>query len=52
MKLTVDGKEVELNQFAKSIFSGIIAGAVTSLRGVKKNWSEIQIKVNANDKQG
>jgi len=52
VKLYIDGKEIELNQFTKKIFSGIIAGAVTSLRGVKEDWREIQITVNANDKQG
>jgi hypothetical protein len=27
------------------IFGGIIAGAVESLRGIKKDWKEIEIKV-------
>jgi hypothetical protein len=45
MKLLVDGKEIELNEFASKILSGTIVGAVTSLRGVKKDWKEIGIKV-------
>jgi len=51
VKLSIDGKEIELNQFATKIFSGIIAGAVSSLRGVKKDWREVQIVVHAIDKQ-
>jgi len=45
VKLLVDGEQIELNEFATKIFSGIIAGAVTSLRGIKKDWKKIEIKV-------
>ncbi len=44
-KLTVDGEEMALNEFVTKILSGTIVGAVTSLRGVKKGWKEIEIKV-------
>jgi len=45
VKLVVDGEEIALNEFATKILSGTIVGAVTSLRGVKKDWKEIEIKV-------
>jgi hypothetical protein len=44
-KLKVNGEEVELNEFAQKILAGTIAGAVTSLRGIKKDWKEISITV-------
>ena len=44
-QLFVDGKEVALNEFVEKILSGTIAGAVTSLRGIDKNWKTIEIKV-------
>ena len=45
MKLSVDGEEVALNEFVVKILSGTIVGAVTSLRGIKRNWKQIEIKV-------
>jgi hypothetical protein len=44
-KLLVDGEEVDLNEFVAKILSGTVVGAVTSLRGVKKDWKTIEIKV-------
>ena len=44
-KLFVDGEEVELNEFVVKILGGTIVGAVTSLRGIKKEWKEIKIEV-------
>jgi hypothetical protein len=44
-KLTVDGEQIELNEFVAKILSGTIVGAVTSLRGIKKDWEKIEIKV-------
>jgi hypothetical protein len=45
VKLRVDGEEIRLNKFVVKIFGGIIAGAVESLQGIKKDWKEIEIKV-------
>jgi hypothetical protein len=45
VKLLVDGEEIDLNEFVVKILSGTIVGAVTSLRGIKKDWKEIEIKV-------
>ncbi len=44
-KLLVDGEEIDLNEFVTRILSGTVAGAVTSLRGVKKDWKTIEVKV-------
>jgi hypothetical protein len=44
-KLIVDGEEINLNEFVVKILSGTIVGAVTSLKGIKKEWKEIEIKV-------
>jgi hypothetical protein len=45
VKLSLDGEEIVLNEFVVKILSGIIVGAVTSLRGIKKDWKQIEIKV-------
>ena len=45
VKLQVDGKPIELNEFVIKILAGTIAGAVTSLRGIKKDWREIRLEV-------
>jgi len=45
VKLHVDGKPVDLNEFVVKILGGTIVGTVTSLRGIKKDWREIRIEV-------
>lgn len=45
VKLLVDDEEIELNEFVVKILSGAIVGMVTSLRGIKKDWKKIEIKV-------
>jgi hypothetical protein len=45
VKLLVDGEEIELNEFASKILSGTMVGAVTSLRDVKKDWKQIELKI-------
>jgi hypothetical protein len=44
-KLVVDGEEIPLNEFASKILNGTMVGAVSSLRGVKKDWKEIEIRI-------
>lgn len=46
MKLKVDGKEIPLNEFVEKVFSGIIAGALTSLKGIKEDWEKIEIELS------
>jgi len=45
VKLLVDGEEIDLNEFATKILSGTVVGAVTSLRGIKKDWKKIELKL-------
>jgi hypothetical protein len=45
VKLVVDNEIIDLSEFVEKILGGTIAGAVTSLRGIKKDWKEIEIKV-------
>jgi len=45
IKLLVDGKEIPLNEFVNNMLGGTVVGAVTSLRGIKNDWKEIQITV-------
>jgi hypothetical protein len=45
VRLLVDGEEVDLNEFVDKILGGTVVGAVTSLRGVKKDWKKIEIAV-------
>jgi len=47
VKLFVDGEEIDLSEFVVKILSGTIVGAVTSLRGIKKDWKEIEVKVTS-----
>ena len=44
-RLTVDGEEIDLNEFVEKMLEGTIIGAVTSLRGIKKDWKKIEITV-------
>ncbi|MEM3704045.1 MAG: hypothetical protein QXX79_06495 [Candidatus Bathyarchaeia archaeon] len=45
VKLLVDGKEINLNKFVVKFLGGTIIGAVSSLRDIKENWKEIEIKI-------
>ncbi len=45
VKLFVDGEEIDLSEFVVKILSGTLVGAVTSLRGIREDWKEIQVKV-------
>ena len=47
IKLKVDDQEIDLNEFVEKILTGVIVGAVTSLRDIKKDWKEIEIQVSA-----
>ncbi len=45
VKLIIDGEEISLNEFVEKILSGILVGALSSLRGMKENWKEIDLKL-------
>ncbi|WP_406659855.1 hypothetical protein V7O66_08360 [Methanolobus sp. ZRKC3] len=44
--LTVDGKDIEINHFVKSILGSTVIGATGTLRGVEDDCKEILIKIN------
>jgi hypothetical protein len=45
VQLLVDGKNIPLNEFVNNILGGTIAGSVTSLRDIDKNWKKIEVRV-------
>ncbi len=45
VEIFVDKEEVEVNEFVQNVMGRAIAGAVSVLKGVKEDWSEIEIKV-------
>jgi hypothetical protein len=45
IELYIDGEEVELNEFVQRILTVTVTGAVTSLRGIKGDWKQIEITV-------
>ena len=45
VKLFVDGEEIDLNEFVVKVLGGTVVGAVTSVRGIKENWKQIEIKI-------
>jgi len=45
VKLFFDGEEIDLNEFVVKILSGTLVGAVTSLRGIDKDWTKIEVEI-------
>jgi len=45
LKLKVDGKDIPLNEFVEKIMNGTITGAVSSLKGIKRDWNKIEIEI-------
>ena len=45
MKLRVDDKEIPLNEFVEKIIGGSVVGAVASLKGIKEDWTKIEIEI-------
>jgi hypothetical protein len=45
VRLTVDGKDVPLNEFVVKMLGGTVRGAVESLRGIEKDWEKIVVEV-------
>lgn len=45
IELSIDDKNIRLNDFASKMLSGSLLGVVTSLHGVKEDWKEIRVKV-------
>jgi len=45
VKVLVDGDDIPLNGFVNKILAGTFVGAVTSLRGIRKDWKKIKIEI-------
>lgn len=45
VKLTVDGKDIEINNFVQKILAGAVVGAVGTLKDVGDDCSEIVLKI-------
>ena len=45
VRLLIDGKLVELNEFAIEFLAGTLQGAISPLRGIKRDWEELEIKI-------
>jgi hypothetical protein len=45
VKLFVDGKEIALNEFVVKMLGGTVSGALSSLRGIKKDWKKIEVRL-------
>ena len=45
VRLFVDDKNIELNEFVKDFLGGTLKGSVASLQGVNKDWKKLNIEV-------
>lgn len=45
LKLKVDGKEIPLNDFVSKYMQGTLVGGVTSLKGIKEDWTKIEVEI-------
>jgi hypothetical protein len=46
MKLKVDGTEIPLNDFVEKILTGMVVGSVNALKGIKEDWTKIEVEVS------
>ena len=44
--LTIDEKEIKLNEFVAKILGGTIIGAISSLRDIEDDWTEMTLKIS------
>ncbi len=44
--LEIDGKEIPMNDFVKKIMCGMVAGSIETLRGVGKEWKNVNIRIS------
>ncbi|MGQ9759585.1 MAG: hypothetical protein ACUVQ5_03310 [Candidatus Methanomethylicaceae archaeon] len=46
VKLMVDDRRIQLNEFVNQILGGMISGAIMTLRGVNENWKVVKIEIS------
>ncbi len=45
IELKVDGKEIPMNDFVRSVFERVITSLVSTLKGVDEDWKELSIVI-------
>ena len=45
VSLFIDGKMIELNEFSQEFLGGTLQGAISPLKGINRNWAELEIKI-------
>ena len=45
VKIVVDKKGIETNEFVQNVIGKAIAGAVSVLKGVNEDWEKIEVTV-------
>ena len=45
IKLVIDDKDVDMNEFVSNIISNVIMGAVNSLEGINTEWKKLKVKI-------
>jgi hypothetical protein len=43
VRLLIDGKKIELNEFVKDFLGATLRGAISSLSGIDRYWKELNI---------
>lgn len=44
-RLSIDGDDIELNQFVERFFANVVTGAISALKGVKSDWKIVELTV-------
>lgn len=50
VEIRIDGEEIEVNRFVQDMIGNAIAGAISSLKGVRRDWDELKITVKRSTK--
>ncbi|WXG40570.1 MAG: hypothetical protein WED07_07170 [Candidatus Freyarchaeum deiterrae] len=45
VKVTIDGKKIEMNEYVTTVFFEVCAGLLRTLRGVKEDWKGLDIQI-------
>lgn len=45
VRVVVDGNEIPINEFVNQMLSGMICGAIMTLKGVREDWKTIEISL-------
>ncbi|MBP2030256.1 hypothetical protein J2755_001190 [Methanohalophilus levihalophilus] len=43
--LTVDGKDIELNDFVQKILGNLVSASAESLHGVEEDWARMEVSL-------